>query len=332
MRIISRYVILALLGLLGFGCSTGSELRKEANEIEQQVDSVRSAALTCAPKELAKTESQVEFGQQELDWGNFTQARDHLDRADKHLKSVQKKSDYDACTTDTKPINIDAQTDRDDDGIGDEQDNCPNIPEDVDNYKDDDGCPDVDNDFDGVPDERDECLGKPEDFDGFEDKDGCPDTDNDGDGIADVLDECPEEAEDYDGDLDDDGCPEERELVTVEKERIRLDKKVHFETDKATILPQSYPLLNEVAKVLEANPEIVIRIEGHTDSRGSDSYNMKLSNKRAASVRKYLLDRGISTDRIESKGYGESQPIADNATAEGRAQNRRVEIHITERK
>ncbi len=221
--------------------------------------------------------------------------------------------------------------DNDKDGVPDVSDKCPNVAEDKDGFRDEDGCPEFDNDFDGITDLNDQCANRPEDFDGYQDEDGCPDTDNDNDGIADVLDKCPNEPEDYDGDMDDDGCHDDRKLVTVEKDQIKLNEKVHFKTAKSDILPQSYPLLNEVASVLSDNPTIKIRIEGHTDSRGSESYNQKLSEERAASVRQYLIGRGIDASRMIAKGFGESRPIEDNATKAGRAANRRVEIHITER-
>lgn len=222
--------------------------------------------------------------------------------------------------------------DNDQDGIKDTADACPNISEgNFDGYQDEDGCPDPDNDGDGLTDMNDGCAQQPEDFDGFEDGDGCPDRDNDGDGIADTLDQCPDKAEDYDGDVDDDGCPEKRQRVKVTKEKIELNEKVHFATAKATIQQRSYALLNEVADVLKANPNIKIRIEGHTDSRGSDAYNKKLSQRRAQSVVDFLTDKGIERGRLNAKGFGEERPIESNATEAGRAANRRVEIHITSR-
>ena len=93
----------------------------------------------------------------------------------------------------------------------------------------------------------------------------------------------------------------------------------------------SFPLLDEVALALKDNPTIKVRIEGHTDSQGTDKFNLKLSNNRAASVRKYLIGKGIEGSRMESKGFGERVPIADNRTNDGRAQNRRVEFFITDR-
>jgi OOP family OmpA-OmpF porin len=94
-------------------------------------------------------------------------------------------------------------------------------------------------------------------------------------------------------------------------------------------LAQSYPLLDDVVEILREHTAITIRVEGHTDSRGRDSYNKKLSDQRAGSVRIYLIERGIESSRIDSIGFGEERPIDDNSTEAGRATNRRVEIHIT---
>lgn len=221
--------------------------------------------------------------------------------------------------------------DNDGDGIQDLADRCMFVAEDVDGFQDEDGCPDYDNDGDGLADINDQCKDKPEDYDGFQDEDGCSDPDNDDDQIADLLDECPSEKEVYNGFKDEDGCPDKAPLAQIEGDVIKLNQKVFFKYDKADILSQSFPLLNEVATILKENPSIQIRIEGHTDSRGSDSYNKKLSDRRAASVRTYLTNQGIDGSRMTSVGYGEEKPIEDNATDAGRAANRRVELHITSR-
>lgn len=223
------------------------------------------------------------------------------------------------------------ETDNDQDGILDESDSCPDVQEDVDGFADSDGCPEFDNDVDGIADINDGCRDQPEDYDGYQDDDGCPDTDNDGDSIADVLDQCINEAEDYDNDQDEDGCFDETRKIKITENKIELEEKIFFKLNKATILPVSYPLLDEVVDVLEKNPTIHIRIEGHTDSKGKARYNKKLSDKRATSVRTYLMNKGIDPERLESVGYGEEQPIEDNSTEAGRAANRRVEIHITKR-
>lgn len=119
-----------------------------------------------------------------------------------------------------------------------------------------------------------------------------------------------------------------KQRVILKKEKIEITEAIHFKSGKATILPVSYSLLNEVAQILVGNPNIRIRIDGHTDSVGSDNFNFKLSEARAASVMKYLISRGLPPERLSSKGFGESLPIANNATEMGRAQNRRVEFTI----
>ncbi len=117
--------------------------------------------------------------------------------------------------------------------------------------------------------------------------------------------------------------------MVVTQDKIELKQKVFFATAKTVILPRSFPLLNEVAKVLQDRAKIHVRIEGHTDSRGGDGYNMRLSQGRANSVRSYLIRRGIDPGRMQAVGYGETRPIASNRTRAGRAQNRRVEFFIT---
>jgi outer membrane protein OmpA-like peptidoglycan-associated protein len=108
---------------------------------------------------------------------------------------------------------------------------------------------------------------------------------------------------------------------------------VHFEYNKAVIQKRSFKLLDDVARVLVAHPELErIRVEGHTDDRGNDAYNKKLSQARAESVQKYLIERGVATNRLEAVGYGEEKPIGDNKTEPGRTQNRRVEFKIIETK
>jgi outer membrane protein OmpA-like peptidoglycan-associated protein len=119
----------------------------------------------------------------------------------------------------------------------------------------------------------------------------------------------------------------------VTNEEIKLKENVDFETDSAKLLPSSKPLLDEVVTVMKEHPDIEhVRVGGHTDSTGDKAHNLKLSDDRAASVKQYLVDHGIAADRLASKGYGEARPIADNKTEEGRAQNRRVDIHILRHK
>ena len=222
--------------------------------------------------------------------------------------------------------------DNDQDGILDVDDECPNESEDADGFEDENGCPDPDNDEDQTLDVDDECPDDPEDFDGFEDDNGCPDPDNDQDGIRDEPDVCPDEAEDFDGFEDDDGCPEEGSgLVELTCAEIVIDEAVYFETDSDVIEERSYELLDQVAAVLVSASYIrLARIEGHTDDRGDADYNQDLSQRRAESVAVYLVEAGVEQTRLEAAGFGESSPIEDNDTRDGRAENRRVEFHIVE--
>jgi outer membrane protein OmpA-like peptidoglycan-associated protein len=224
--------------------------------------------------------------------------------------------------------------DNDQDGKLDAEDKCPNEPENYNQWEDADGCPDTipDTDGDGLLDPQDKCPHDAEDKDGFEDADGCPDLDNDKDGIPDTADKCPMDPETINGFEDEDGCPDQGPTrVRVTREKIEILDKVYFETNKAIIKPISYSLLDQVALVIKAHPYIKkIRVEGHTDSVGNDAYNLKLSQARAESVQAYLINKGVDASRLEATGYGETKPVDTNNTAEGRANNRRVEFTILE--
>jgi len=214
------------------------------------------------------------------------------------------------------------------DKLGDQD--CRNEPEDKDNFQDEDGCPDPDNDQDGILDVNDKCPNDPEDKDGFEDEDGCPDPDNDQDKILDVDDKCPNDPEDYDGDQDEDGCPDLK--AKFDGCSVVISEKVFFKFNKWDIDPRSYELLNDVATVMlqvhKQKEDLDFRIEGHTDSKGSNSYNKKLSQRRADSVRDYLIKKNVNGARLKAVGFGEEQPIDSNRTADGRARNRRVEFNV----
>ena len=214
--------------------------------------------------------------------------------------------------------------DNDGDGIPDVDDRCPNEPEDFDGFEDSDGCPDIlqDSDGDGVPDDTDKCPLKPEDIDGFQDEDGCPDFDNDLDGILDVADQCPDEPETFNGYMDEDGCPDVRPI-----EQKFILRGINFESGSAALTPDSYSVLDQVVKSLMAYPEVKVEVRGYTDSVGGWELNLTLSQRRSDSVKKYLTNSGIQSERILSKGYGEDDPIASNKTAGGRAENRRIEFH-----
>ncbi len=194
--------------------------------------------------------------------------------------------------------------DADGDGVTDDRDQCPGTPAGV--KVDAVGCP-LDTDGDGVYDYLDKCPGTPQ---GVKvDAVGCP-LDTDGDGVYDYLDKCPGTPQG--AHVDDRGC--------------WVLENLHFDTDKARIKPDGYPVLYEVITVLKKNPGLRVEIQGHTDSRGSDAHNQALSEKRAQAVRDYLIKAGIDADRLTAEGYGESKPAVPNTSPENMAKNRRVEL------
>ncbi|HKJ07205.1 MAG TPA: OmpA family protein, partial [Flavobacteriaceae bacterium] len=149
---------------------------------------------------------------------------------------------------------------------------------------------------------------------------GCPDTD--GDGVADKDDECVDVA----GSAANNGCPEvtDEDMTKIEE----LFETVYFHFDKATLKPSAEEKLDENVTIMNKYQNTKFFIEGHTDSIGSNAYNLDLSERRAASVKNYLISKGVSASNLESKGYGETQPIDTNDTDAGRAKNRRVEVKL----
>lgn len=250
--------------------------------------------------------------------------KDDVDDCPDEAEDMDKFQDADGCP----------ESDNDGDGILDAVDKCPLQAEDKDGYMDEDGCPeeDDDSDGDGILNSVDKCQNDAEDMDGFEDTDGCPDTDNDKDSILDAVDKCPNEAEVINGVEDEDGCPDKgKSKVKITETKIEILEKVFFATGKASIKKRSFGLLNQVAAVLKAYPKMTkIRVEGHTDDRGKDQANLKLSEARAKSVVDYLVGQGVAAERLVSKGYGETKPIEPNKTRAGRGANRRVEFTIIE--
>ncbi len=222
--------------------------------------------------------------------------------------------------------------DNDGDGIADAVDACPDEAENVDGWKDDDGCPEEvpDTDGDGLLDSVDACPEDPEDVDGFEDEDGCPDPDNDGDGIADGDDACPDEPEVVNNVDDEDGCPDEARVV-LEREEIRILERVYFDFNRATLKHESRPLLDEVAELLIRYPHVLkVEVQGHTDELGTEDYNLELSQQRAETVMRYLVDRGVDEGRLTARGYGETAPAEAGDDEQAQALNRRVQFVILE--
>ena len=202
--------------------------------------------------------------------------------------------------------------DTDKDGIPDNKDACPEVA----GPKEFNGCPDTDGD--GIPDKDDKCP----DVAGPAENGGCPWPDTDGDGVLDKDDLCPEVA----GPASNKGCPEPND--DDQKRLNQYAKTILFDTGKATIKFESAEILNQIINVLKKFPNSRFRIEGHTDSTGKKAKNIELSQNRADAVKIYLIQGGIASERLESKGYGPEKPIASNKNKKGRALNRRVEINL----
>ena len=208
--------------------------------------------------------------------------------------------------------------DTDTDGVLDRDDFCPReagpAPK---------GCPIIDHDpdKDGVPLPCDQCpteVGvKP---------DGCPIRDTDGDGILDDQDKCPKEPETKNGFEDKDGCPDT--IPAAVKKFSGVVEGIFFDKGKATIRPQSKGVLSNAVKVLIQYTSISMEISGHTSSEGEEAMNQRLSQERADSVKQWLVDNGVPSERIRTRGAGPAEPIADNKTAAGREKNRRIEFKV----
>lgn len=263
----------------------------------------------------------------------------------------------DSCPETPKGVTVDefgCPIDSDHDGVPDYMDKCPNTPKGV--HVDKDGCP-LDTDRDGVPDYRDVCpetpkgvkvddLGCPLDSDGDgvpDYKDKCPDTpagvqvdqdgcplDSDHDGVPDYLDKCPDTTPGVK--VDSTGCPvkevikEKVKEMPIESAKLTLSAGASFAFGKSELLPSAYRELDKVIKTMKEFPDSRWLIAGFTDNIGSDNINKKVSLARAKAVEEYLTGNGISINRLKIIGYGKANPVASNATEEGRAKNRRVEI------
>jgi OOP family OmpA-OmpF porin len=204
--------------------------------------------------------------------------------------------------------------DSDGDGVCDGIDRCPDTPKGA--IVDKRGCP-KDSDGDGVYDGIDKCPNTPK---GCKvDKDGCP-LDEDGDGVCDGIDQCPGTPKGVE--VDKVGCPKLPDLSVLEG--------ITFAFDKSDIVPDPNPTLDKAIEILKAYPDVKVEVHGHTDSVGSEAYNMKLGMKRAKATIKYLDDNDCNGERLIPKSFGETKPIAPNDTKEGRKQNRRIEFHIAE--
>ncbi len=274
---------------------------------------------------------------------------DEYDKCPKEKEDLDNFDDHDGCP----------DIDNDKDGIVDSLDKCPDEPEDFDGFEDEDGCPDLDNDGDRIVDSLDRCPDEPEDFDGFKDDDGCVDSDNDNDGIVDSLDKCISEPEDKDGYQDDDGCPDidnDQDGITDNLDKcpdsfglkedngcpkarekvkeIKMGKVilagVAFQPKTSLIVESAYRILDQVYYSLADYPDVKVDIWSHTDSTGRESDNFSLTQRRAETVRDYLISKGVDASRLRAIGKGSREPIADNGVIPGRQLNNRIELYRIE--
>jgi OOP family OmpA-OmpF porin len=221
--------------------------------------------------------------------------------------------------------------DNDKDGVLDDADQCKMEAEDPDGFEDENGCPETDNDKDGILDEADQCKNEAEDVDQWQDEDGCPDPDNDGDGVLDAADNCKDQPETVNGFQDGDGCPDE--IPPAVKKFTGVIKGINFKTGEATILKTSNKTLDATVKILNDYPDLKLEIQGHTDNakmkKGSTfANNDELSQARADAVKTYMVTKGIADERLVAKGYGEQVPLDPRNTKAAKAKNRRVEFKL----
>jgi outer membrane protein OmpA-like peptidoglycan-associated protein len=221
------------------------------------------------------------------------------------------------------PAPVAPAADTDKDGILDASDPCPTEPEDGAQPAPTDGCPNKDADGDGVLLPDDKCPTEK----GVA-PDGCV-HDKDGDGILDEVDKCPDQPETKNGFQDADGCPDE--LPKEVAKFAGVIKGIQFDFGKATIRPESNKILDEAVKVLLQYTDLRILVSGHTDNVGEAQKNLDLSQARAASVKEYMVKKGVAADRVETRGAGPNEPVADNATDKGRQENRRIEFKLLQK-
>lgn len=225
------------------------------------------------------------------------------------------KDSDDACPNTPGLAAMNGCPDADGDGIADKDDMCPNEK----GTKANNGCPDTDGD--GVVDKDDKCASVA----GPAANAGCPWPDTDGDGVLDKDDKCPNEA----GVASEMGCPEK---VITEAAKMGVDtfaKAILFNSNRSSFKSGVSKQLDGMIEIMNNFPKANFIIKGYTDNTGAASYNLKLSERRANAVMKYLTKNGIDAARLTAEGFGVDSPIASNSTREGRAQNRRVEVKVT---
>jgi OOP family OmpA-OmpF porin len=241
------------------------------------------------------------------------------------------------------PTGTEAGPDQDGDGVVDNEDACPKLPGKANADPVRNGCPPGrtgDQDGDGIIDSKDACPKRPGKTDPDVTKNGCPEAgvptgtgDQDADGVIDSKDACPTVAGRTSGDPAKNGCPETRTPAGVPPaagaHRELEVLNIRFEINQAELRPETEASLDEMARYLKSHPEILlVEVQGHADETGPEGYNKQLSWLRATTARDALVRRGVDFRRLKPVGYGESRPIANNDTEEGRRANRRVQLVV----
>jgi outer membrane protein OmpA-like peptidoglycan-associated protein len=324
-----------------------AELPAPRKWVDRDGDGLRDAEDRCPEQKEDLDDFEDQDGCPEED-NDGDGVKDQSDQCPLMAETANGFQDMDGCP--------DIFEDQDEDGVGNDIDQCPLVAETLNELRDHDGCPEAlgwqadkgpqdrgndvglgaspkrlppplflgDSDGDSVRDDEDLCPGSAEDIDDFNDSDGCPEPDNDEDGILDAVDQCPNEAEEVNGIDDRDGCPDQS--IDALKGIVGVVRGIQFRSGSARLRPRSIKVLRKVLKAMTDNPTLNIRVEGYTDSRGSRTSNIQLSQRRAQAVKAWLESRGIDHNRIVSRGLGPDEPIAPNKTTKGRATNRRVQL------
>ncbi len=297
-------VLVALV--LGTSCTTASHVQAQLAQVQGTLAAAdRVYATRCAPVALANAQAHAAFSSLELRQGDPTRARQHADQALTHAIAALEEA--------TPCGGVD--TDRD--HVADIVDACVDVPEDLDGDRDDDGCPEDDLAPVAPVEPADEIpVAVPEPAPAPEPRPQpapAPDP-RPAPAPAPAPTATP--------------APVAITKVVVTATRLELRDAIRFEPASAVLLPSSYPVLDDVAEALKADPEPIVRVEGHTDSAGSEATNLQLSKERAEAVIDYLVGAGIPRPRMRAVGFGESRPVDTNRTSTGRARNRRVEFHF----
>jgi outer membrane protein OmpA-like peptidoglycan-associated protein len=226
------------------------------------------------------------------------------------------KDSDDACPNTAGLAAMNGCPDSDGDGVADKDDMCANEK----GTKANKGCPDSDGD--GVLDKDDKCA----DVAGVAANNGCPWPDTDGDGVLDKDDKCSTEV----GPASNNGCPEDPMSASQIATLAEYTKGLEFAIDRAEVNKETAKKLDKIFDLISPIEDVVFVIEGYTDSTGGDEYNLYLSERRAVSAKAYLVKKGFDADRLETKGFGEKNPLASNDNRAGRSENRRVLVQLTE--